>query len=121
MMDITVKIEAPGLMEAIMALAEQLQEHNALLAGKPVPTEAIAQKTEKVEKVQKTTEKEPITEEKAPETEESTPIETVRALVVSSKVNKEKAKAIMTEMGIKKMTELSQEQLEELYIKLQEV
>jgi len=32
-MEITVKIEAPGLMEALMAIAEQMQAHNALLGG----------------------------------------------------------------------------------------
>lgn len=37
-MEITVKIEAPGLMEAIIALAEQLQTHNALQTGQPAPT-----------------------------------------------------------------------------------
>jgi len=32
-MEIVVKIEAPGLMEALMAIAEQMQAHNALLGG----------------------------------------------------------------------------------------
>lgn len=32
-MEILVKIEAPGLMEALMAIAEQMQAHNALLGG----------------------------------------------------------------------------------------
>lgn len=132
-MEITVRIEAPGLMEAIMALAEQLQEHNALIAGKPVPTEPITVKTveiaEEVTKQEnkKKTEKEPENAENVTKTvekegkSEDYPIETVRALVVSSKANKEKAKEVMTEMGIKKLTDLSQEQLNDLYAKLQEV
>lgn len=37
-MEIIVKIEAPGLMEAILAIAEQMQTHDALLAGQPAPT-----------------------------------------------------------------------------------
>ena len=32
-MEITVRIEAPGIMEALLAIAEQMQTHNALLAG----------------------------------------------------------------------------------------
>ena len=37
-MEIIVKIEAPGLMEALLAIAEQMQTHNALQAGQPAPT-----------------------------------------------------------------------------------
>lgn len=40
-MEITLKIEAPGLMEAILALAEQLQNHNAIIAGNPTPSAPI--------------------------------------------------------------------------------
>jgi len=134
-MEVTVKIIAPGLSEAILALAEQLQELNAFNAGRPTPTEPIGVDLDKVakelsEKVQKRTKK----EEKAPETEvkeleteeeesedeeENTPLETVRALVVKSKDNKEKAKEIMTSMGIKKLTDLNPEQLNVLYAALQ--
>jgi len=40
-MEIIVKIEAPGLMEALLAIAEQMQTHNALQAGQPAPTRPV--------------------------------------------------------------------------------
>lgn len=118
-MEIKVKIEAPGLMEAIMALAEQLQELNAHQAGQPVPTEPLAP-TESYDNLTKNEEKTEEKVEKEPKNEDIA-LETVRALVVKSKASKEKAKEIMTGMGIKKMTDLDQEQLNTLYAGLQEV
>lgn len=132
-MEITVKIEAPGLMEALLAVAEQLQELNAHQAGKPVPTGAITTKAEpkKEKKAEQPVIPEPqeVIEEAKEEAKEevkevaaeSADVETVRALVVASKSCKAKAKEVMTEMGVKKLTELSAEQLTELYKALQEV
>lgn len=46
-MEIVVKIEAPGLMEALLAIAEQMQAHNALIGGEtalnqgPVPAAPV--------------------------------------------------------------------------------
>lgn len=127
-MEITLKIEAPGLIEALLAMAEQLQEHNALIAGKPAPVAPIAVKTE-----QKTKKKEDapiipdpveVVEEPAQETKEVSEdidMETARELVMKSKAHKEKAKEVMTTMGIRKITELDQAQINELYKALQEV
>lgn len=133
-MEITVKIEAPGLMEALLAVAEQLQELNAHQAGKPVPTGAITTKAEPKVKEKKAEQpvipepqevieeaKEEAKEEVKEVAAESADVETVRSLVVASKSCKAKAKEVMTEMGVKKLTELSAEQLTELYKALQEV
>lgn len=119
-MEITLKIEAPGLMEALLAVAEQIQNHNAIIAGNPAPsapitpivTEVKKEVTAAPEVKQEVTAAPPATEDKS--------LETVRAMVISSKTNKEKAKEVMTEMGLKKLTDLNQEQLNELYIKLEE-
>lgn len=117
-MEITVRIEAPGIMDALLAIAEQMQTHNALLAGQPAPTGPVT-----VSKPVETPEAEPEKETSPVEKVEAEEIslETVRALVVSSKTNKEKAKEVMTGMNIKKLTDLDQEQLLELYKALQEV
>jgi len=120
-MEITVKIEAPGIMEALLAIAEQMQTHNALLAGQPAPTGPITvSKPEITVKEEKPEEVEEAKEE-VKETTEDIDVETTRALVMSSKAHKEKAKEVMTEMGERKITDLSQEQLNELYKALQEV
>ena len=124
-MEITVKIEAPGIMEALLAIAEQMQTHNALLAGKPAPTGAVT--VGKLENAVETTIKEDKpkeveeAKEEVKETTEDIDVEKARALVMSSKAHKEKAKEVMTEMGERKITDLSQEQLNELYKALQEV
>ncbi|MFH5834578.1 hypothetical protein ACHAL6_00710 [Proteiniclasticum sp. C24MP] len=124
-MEITVKIEAPGIMEALLAIAEQMQTHNALLAGKPAPTGSIT--VGKLEKAIEMTVKEDKpkeveeAKEEVKETTEDIDVETTRALVMSSKAHKEKAKEVMTQMGERKITDLNQEQLNELYKALQEV
>lgn len=125
-MEITVKIEAPGLMEALLAVAEQLQELNAHQAGKPVPTEAIALKAEaKAKKAEQPTIPDPV--EVIQEVHEETAavedidMETVRALVLKSKAHKERTKEFMTVAGVKKVTEMDQQQLNDLYKALQEV
>ena len=54
--------------------------------------------------------------EEAKEVKDSTiSMEEVRERVVSSVANKEKAKEIMSEMGVKKLTSLNDQQLQELY------
>ncbi|MBR0575711.1 hypothetical protein KCG48_05065 [Proteiniclasticum sp. BAD-10] len=126
-MEITLKIEAPGLMEAILALAEQLQEHNALIAGKPAPTGAITtgkiseSKTKKKEAAPMIPDPVEVVEDPAPEASEDIDMETARELVMKSKAHKEKAKEVMTTMGIRKITEMDQAQINELYKALQEV
>lgn len=134
-MEVTVKIVAPGLSEALLALAEQLQEFNAHQAGRAVPTEPITPVKAEVAEMPKTAPKPAKKQEKPvetnekpqePETEpaeesEEISLETVRALIVKSKDSKEKAKEIMTSMGVKKLTELNAAQRGDLYAKLQEV
>lgn len=123
-MEINVKIEAPGLMDALLAVAEQLQELNAHQAGKPAPVEAISSKEKPKVEEKKV---EPVKEEKdeAPEvevkTEAGVDVEVVRALVIKSKSCKEKAKEVMTEMGVRKLTDMDEVQLQKLYDALQEV
>ena len=66
----------------------------------------------------------PETEDPAPEPkDEEAPwvsMEDVRALVVKSKANKEKAKEVMTSMGVRKLTDMEDGQLVELYTALSE-
>jgi len=113
-MEVTVKILAPGLSEAILALAEQIQELNARQAGRPVPTEPITPIEQPV--ILSPLE---VVEPETPIEKENIPLEMVRALVVKSKANKEKAREIMTDMGIKKLTDLDAEQLNTLYYTLE--
>lgn len=54
------------------------------------------------------------------EEDETVTMEDVRALVVKSKANKEKAKEVMTGMGVRKLTDMEDGQLVELYTALSE-
>ena len=120
-MEITVKIEAPGIMEALLAIAEQMQTHNALLAGKPAPTGPITvSKPEITVKEDKPKEVEEAKEE-VKETTEDIDVEKAKSAGDVIQGPQGKAKEVMTEMGERKITDLSQEQLNELYKALQEV
>lgn len=115
-MEIKITIEGlDQLTEAIALLGSAMayKQGTLKIAG---AAEALAENvTEKAEEVTKSEEK--VTEE--PEkVSNDIPMEDVRQLVVSSKANKEKAKMVMTEMGVKKLTDLNQEQLNELYAAL---
>ena len=67
-------------------------------------------------------ESEPVVEEETKPVEEApwVTMEDVRALVVKSKANKEKAKTVMTGMGVNKLTDLDDGQLMELFVALEE-
>ena len=68
-------------------------------------------------------ESEPVAEEEETKPVEEAPwvtMEDVRALVVKSKANKEKAKTVMTGMGVNKLTDLDDGQLMELFVALEE-
>lgn len=109
-----IKITIDGLdqlTEAIALLGSALayKQGTLKIAG---AAEALA------ESVTEKADEDPNVEDVAIEPEKVTndvPMEDVRQLVVSSKVNKEKAKAVMTDMGVKKLTDLDQAQLNELY------
>ena len=77
--------------------------------SKPKAKEA-AQEEPEVEEVQ-----EEVQEEVETKQEPVISMEQVRERVVASVANKEKAKEIMTSMGVKKLTSLDTSQLKELY------
>lgn len=120
-MEINLKIEAPGLMEAILALAEQLQEHNAILANAPAPKEPIKAKAVEAKKEEPKEEvKEEIVEEveEVKEVKEETKVDPfytvdeVRAKFMekNSGANRPKLKSILTDHGVAKVTDLKEAQ-----------
>lgn len=119
------KAAKSGMLEALLiearsteATIERAKAENSKPQPKPNPAEA----EEEQPKSEGPTGK--LVDEKAPWDEEQViedvPLETVRALVVSSKKNKEKGKSFMVDLGIKKLTDLNQEQLNALYAALKE-
>lgn len=124
-MEINLKIEAPGLMEAILALAEQLQEHNAILADKPAPTEPIKTKEIEEPKVKKQEVKEEPKEESKEEikSEPFYTVDEVRAKFMekNSGANRPKLKSILTEHGVSKVTDLKEEQFKSVIDALEEI